>query len=993
MKTRLANDLLNDLNRQDIIPREVSRKKTLSVCVALAIVTGSSVVSFEDAEAADSKKKAKPKTYKINQVDLLQEENARLKAQIEKLQAAQNGGGGGVITGAPSERTAGTVDNTAAPEVAAKEEVAKTDNLGEVVVRGKPKPKIALLKDVTRSSSVVGGDELKSTQSTDLDSILKRTGNARWVPGNSRTFSLALRGLGQVPLTDQMDSSVGMTVDGVPYSYGPMNSFDQFDLETIQVDRGPQGTAGGKNYNVGTINVTNKQASFTNEASASVSYGSYNTVIGDGAIGGKVIDGLLAFRAAIHVNKAEGFVGNAANPGQFWYNRDREAGRLSFLLTPTDNFKATTVLDIQPKSSEFYNGNLFYTPTPNTYYNGQKNPLSTDASTRLARSWFRNALPDYTYSGSYLNGGGNNEFNMNSQFPLVSSSRGVNTTLNWDLGNYKLTSITAVRGYDFQASNDSEGTPFTISQNGGGSIHSFSQKSQELKLESSIGKLVDYQTGLYFLERKMTLGNAVGFGSDAGAWFASTAQYNNLVSNPLLLSNSLSGLQTAAPNFIDNKTGAWFGESKWHITDPLTLVTGVRVSGENRSNATQKVVSEQGAGANLNQVSVGGVNLGGFASYGDSCTTDPTKLTTSLPLCAGTTPAHTIGQLITGSNSGTQLALADSVAKQYFGSSATYATLTAAQQAQVGNAKNLRQTNMGVLWNQTQGQTFSAVQPTFNFTPTYKFNENWTAYTSYRFAQKAGFSQTVNGVDSQIKPETSHNFEIGFKSTLLNDSLRFNGDFFLSEIHNYQQGVSVLDSYTTNLARLSNPAAPSTYIAASGNVPGVRSLGVEIDGSYQPFNYTSIRFSGAYNDARYTNFKNSAVPLEMGISGAPAFRDVTGMNLPGAAQFTFNVGPEVRFPAALVGLNIPGNQELHANFNTAFTSDYNSDPLLSSYGRIHSNSTTDIAVGIGRRDKGFDISLVGKNVFANYTPGAILWNSYTLYNQPQWFGFTVSGKF
>ncbi len=989
MKTRFANDLLNDLNRQDVIPREISRKKTLSMCVAIALVTGASMVSLEDAAAADSKKKSKPKVYKINQIDLLQEENARLRAQLEKLQAAQNGGAV-AVPGAPNEQVVGTTggapDTTiaAAPEVTEKEEVAKTDNLGEVVVRGKPKPKIALLKDVTRSSSVVGGDELKSTQSTDLDSILKRTGNARWVPGNSRTFSLALRGLGQVPLTDQMDSSVGMTVDGVPYSYGPMNSFDQFDLETIQVDRGPQGTAGGKNYNVGTINVNNKKASFTNEASASASYGSYNTIIGDGAIGGKVIDGLLAFRAAIHVNKAEGFVGNAYNPGQFWYNRDREAGRLSFLLTPTDNFKATTVLDIQPKSSEFYNGNSFYTPTPKTYYNGVTNPLSTDASTRLARSWFRNALPDYTYSGSYLNGGGNHEFNMNSQFPLVSSSRGVNTTLNWDLGNYKLTSITAVRGYDFQASND-EGTPFSISQNGGGSIHSFSQKSQELKLESSIGKLVDYQTGLYFMERKMTLGNAVGFGSDAGAWFASAdtgtpsaagykaGQYTILSSNSQLLSNSLSGLQTSNPNFIDNKTGAWFGEGKWHITDPLTLVTGVRVSAESRVNQTQKLISEQGAGTYLNPGIVNGVDTGGFNSTSN-------------------------GAL--GTNSADQIAIANAVALQYFGISC-YQTgiggctsgLSSAQQTQIANAKALRKTNMGVLWNQTQGQTFSAVQPTFNFTPTYKFNENWTAYTSYRFAQKAGFSQTVNGVDSQVRPETSHNFEIGFKSTLLNDSLRFNGDFFLSEIHNYQQGVSVLDSYTTNLARLSNSAAPSTYIAASGNVPGVRALGVEIDGSYQPFNYTSIRFSGAYNDARYTNFKNSAVPLEMNISGAPAFRDVTGMNLPGAAQFTFNVGPEVRFPAALVGLNIPGSQELHANFNTAFTSDYNSDPLLSSYGRIHSNSTTDIAVGIGRRDKGFDISFVGKNVFANYTPSSILWNSYTLYNQPQWFGFTVSGKF
>ncbi|MEI7614991.1 MAG: hypothetical protein WCK63_18985, partial [Betaproteobacteria bacterium] len=106
MKTRFANDLLNDLSRQDVIPHEISRKKALSVCVALALVAGASAASFEDAEAADGKKKSKAKTYKINQVDLLQEENARLRAQLEKLQAAQNGGAAATTTGAPSEQTA-----------------------------------------------------------------------------------------------------------------------------------------------------------------------------------------------------------------------------------------------------------------------------------------------------------------------------------------------------------------------------------------------------------------------------------------------------------------------------------------------------------------------------------------------------------------------------------------------------------------------------------------------------------------------------------------------------------------------------------------------------------------------------------------------------------------------------------------------------------------------------------------------------------------------
>jgi len=989
MKQSLAGVFLDGTNRQQPIPLNVSRKKTLSVCVAAAFVAGASLMTFADVEAADTKRKYKNKTHKVTAVDELQAENARLRAQVEQLQAAQRGGAA-PATGATSAIDSGAPATAAATEpteIVAKEEVEVTKDLGEVVVKGRSRPKIAQLKEVTRSASVVGGDELKSTQALDMDSILKRVGNVKFNSGNSRTAGLTLRGIGMVPLTDQMDSSVGFIVDDVPYSYGPMNSFDQFDVAQVEVDRGPQGTAGGKNYNMGTVKVNNKQASFTKEASGSLGYGSFNTVIGDGALGGSVVDGLLAFRAAVHANKGDGSTHNIYNSGQTWYNRDRVAGRLSFLLTPTENFTARLNMDAQPSSSEFFNGNLFYTPTPKFYANGAPNPLTTDASTRLARPWFVKGLPDYSYASSYLNGGGVGSFNMNSQFPLVANSRGISSILDWQLGNYKLTSITAARGYNFQASNDSEGTPFSVSQNGGGAIHEFSQLSQELKVASSIGSLVDYQTGVYLLQRKMNLGNAVGFGSDAGAWFASTAQYNILspttsspTGNPLvgsgqkLMSDSLNGLQTSNPNLIDNKTGAVFGEAKWHITDPFTLTTGVRVSAENRQNATSKFINVQGAGSALNPGLVNGVQTGGFDSY-------------SADVTVGGVITHHAGELKTD-NTAAQIALANAVSQQYFGNTA-YNNLSTAQQKQVATAKNLRQTNMGVLWNQVPGDTYSAVQPTFNLSPSYKFNEQWTGYTSYRFAQKAGFSQTVNGLSSQVAAELNNTFELGFKSALLNNDLYFNGDVFLSEIKDYQQGVSVLDSYTTDLARQSNPAAPATYIAASGNVPGVRAFGVELDGAYQGLRYTSIRFAGSYNNATYTNFTNSAVPLEMGNQGA--YRDVSGMTLPGAALFTFNVGPEVRFPLQLLGTEALGNSEFHANFNTAFTSRYNSDPLLSSYAWIHANATTDLAIGVGRRDKGFDISFVGRNVFNNQIPGAILWNSHTL-GQPQWFGFTVSAK-
>jgi hypothetical protein len=479
----------------------------------------------------------------------------------------------------------------------------------------------------------------------------------------------------------------------------------------------------------------------------------------------------------------------------------------------------------------------------------------------------------------------------------------------------------------------------------------------------------------------------VGFGSDAGAWFASTTQYNTLKTTgngQRLMSDSLNNVATSNPNLIDNKTAALFGEAKWHITEPLTLTTGVRVSNENRENQTSKFIVDQGAGVNLNPVSINGVQTGGFDSW------------------SATGTGHVAGDLkLDAINSPTQLAIANAVAQQYFGTttnhvyySGTGGTLiSTAQKAQIAAAKAIRASNIGSLWAQVPGQTFRATQPSFSLSPSYKFNESVTAYTSWRYAEKAGFSQTVNGLSSQIAPEINNAFELGFKSTLLNNDLIFNGDVFLSEIHNYQQGVSILDTYTT----AQKNDGFNYYTAASGNVPGVRAFGVELDGVYRGINYTSIRFAGSYNNATYTDFKNMAVPLDLAYSAAtgqppaPAYRDVTGMTLPGAAKYTFNVGPELRFPLQLLGVEIPGNQEFHANFNTSFTSGYYSDPLLSSYSWIKPNSTTDLSIGIGRLDKGFDLSFVAKNVFNNTTPGARLWNSYTL-GQPQWFGVTISAK-
>ena len=102
---------------------------------------------------------------------------------------------------------------------------------------------------------------------------------------------------------------------------------------------------------------------------------------------------------------------------------------------------------------------------------------------------------------------------------------------------------------------------------------------------------------------------------------------------------------------------------------------------------------------------------------------------------------------------------------------------------------------------------------------------------------------------------------------LLNDTLVFNTALFYSDIDNYQQQVRIVDEYTTAL-NIANGVTPATaYTSATGNVPKVKVKGMEIDGVYAGIKNTTLRFSGAYNDAYYADFPNLAQPVENGYPG------------------------------------------------------------------------------------------------------------------------------
>lgn len=837
---------------------------------------------------------------------------------------------------------------------------AETQELGAVTVRSRNR--IEKLQDVPLSISVIQGEELSRLSATGIEEITKRAGNVSWNLGNQRTSSLSIRGIGKVGQTEAQDPSVGVIVDGVSFAYNALtSSFDFIDIDTIEVSRGPQGTLLGKNTSVGNIIFNTKKPSFTPTADYGITfYPESRGLQAWTAIGGPVVDNVLAWRGAFSVQRAEGDIVNQYNKNVTYTNKDRVSGRVQFLYRPNEDFNAIARLEVQPRAAETTNGRSINFPNKYTYLDGTPVPASTSSTeARLGRRWFKQ-VGEYTIDDYY------NSTTNDAARGLVTGSSGASLEANWKLaGDHTLTSITAFKNYHFNAVND-EGTPFDISRNSGGYWNDYKQTSQELRISSSTGGFVDYQGGIYLLQVKNSAQYNRIWGNDAGAWFASAAQYTILDADGpgrYLLANSLANVKAAVNStpgiqFIDNKSAAVFGQANWKLSQELTVTTGLRFTREDRKNLTSSELLDPGSAAELNPVAINGVALNGFANDAN-------------------------GNLTT--NTAAQTALADATALKYF-NVATYAALSATQKRQIATAKAIRLSQLGVLYNPKWVEPYKATQPSYTISPSYKFTKDITGYAAYQHGEKAGIAQAYNGESYPVKPEKTDNFEIGFKSLLLNRTLVLNADIFLTNIKDYQQAVRVFDVYNTNLNIANGVTPPGVYASITGNSPKVQVSGIEIDGVYSGIRNVSLRFSGAYNKAVYKDFKNGAYPAEEGnlVTAANPYKDYSGQTLAGAPKLSWNVGGDYRVP-------VWGDKQFHVTGNLAYTGAFLSDNAGSIYSKIPASYKVDLAVGVGKINKTFDVSVLAKNVFDDDTPQSLSWTSRSP-AVPRSFGIQITGK-
>jgi iron complex outermembrane receptor protein len=204
---------------------------------------------------------------------------------------------------------------TAAPLLAqpAAEEAAATstpDGLGEIVVTASRREENA--KDVPVAVTAISGEKLAVLNSSGLDIrfLSGRTPSLQVESSFGRTFPrFYIRGLGNTDFDPNAAQPVSVVYDDVALESPMLKSFPVFDLASVQVLRGPQGTLFGRNTPAGVVKLDSAKPSDTYNGYASASWGTYNTVNAEAAVGGPIGEG-LSFRVSGLLQRRDDWVTN-----------------------------------------------------------------------------------------------------------------------------------------------------------------------------------------------------------------------------------------------------------------------------------------------------------------------------------------------------------------------------------------------------------------------------------------------------------------------------------------------------------------------------------------------------------------------------------------------------------------------------------------------------------------------------------------------------------
>lgn len=432
------------------------------------------------------------------------------------------------------------------------------------------------LQEVPTAVTAIAAKDLEDLRISGFESVAQTAPNVYFQKqgGSPTSVQMQIRGVSNGSLNKQVDSGIGLYVDGVYFGRAGAASFDMADLERVEVLRGPQGTLFGRNATAGAINLVTAGPTGYFGGKADVGFGNFNERHAKATINTPSVNGLSA-RLTLGYSSVEGDVKNTAPKQTFRFTgdyvdslttNDRGGDNRSDSAMVALRYKGLPGLTVDYKFDlNNTKGTMNYRQTGTVDNNGVPQGFTyRDSSFQPLEGEFTNRVRGQSLVAEY-------ELSKDIALKYIYGTRRYNQVVP---GNQVL-------GDQFTFNSPT----FDTTSTGTGSIVTFGlfaarhedhkQASHELQLLGK-GSSVDWLLGAFTFKESGALNNPILLDLTGGA-------------NPLVIGPT-NAVSAAGFNyfigqklFVDNRSKAVYGHLNWKVGGGWTLGGGVRRTQDDRA--------------------------------------------------------------------------------------------------------------------------------------------------------------------------------------------------------------------------------------------------------------------------------------------------------------------------------------------------------------------------------------------------------------------------
>ena len=454
--------------------------------------------------------------------------------------------------------------STSAPAEDAGAEQGRSGVVEEIIVTARKRQESFV--DVPTSLTVLGAAQLNAYDTRELSDLAHSTPNL-YVDQHNALKRIAIRGFGNASINTFFDQAVGLAVDGLNFQRVETYELGYFDVERIEVLRGPQGSYFGKNTTAGLINITSRGP--TEQFESSVTAG-YESETGEQLykfdLSGPISD-RWAGRLALQHRTAEGWIEStrSADWDSDQAGPDETMGRSTLLWTPSDEVTITSKTSFTDFTMKGSPVQLIECGPSLQGYMGAA----------VALGFIQNVddcAADDRRSGSAgvpggINGGGPDRREVQGWSQAL--------TIDWRLGEYTLTSVTGYQ--DFESDAMLPASWFEAKTTSARTISEWDDFSQEFRLLSPSFDWGSFVVGAFYNSSQIDSSQGVDFNF------------------PVLSLGQLPFASSALkPLDLEQQSFATFGEITWLVAEDWSLTVGGRYTRDEKDTELSQTLGPLG---------------------------------------------------------------------------------------------------------------------------------------------------------------------------------------------------------------------------------------------------------------------------------------------------------------------------------------------------------------------------------------------------------------